>query len=92
MANLSDLVDLVAAYRRAADRMFESETAKLRLQYGDRTVSEALRLAKQIEQVSIDAERQRHQQAVADERRAQTLRQRRDRLRSLGPPLPPGWR
>ena len=34
MANHNDLADLIAAHRRAADRVFESEMVKLRLTFG----------------------------------------------------------
>jgi hypothetical protein len=38
MAHLSDIADLIASHRAAAERMFESEIAKLRMTYGDKVV------------------------------------------------------
>jgi hypothetical protein len=72
---------------------------KLRVTFGDAAVREALAIAQQSErrdQVSISAERQRHQREIRATRRTQQLRQRKDRnepqIADGELPLPSAWR
>jgi hypothetical protein len=95
-----ELVDLIAHHRAQFERAFDGELLRLETIHGSRAIDEAVRLARQRDQVSISRERQRQQRTIANERRVQDARQRRPHAeespRPLRPdpsiPLPPGWR
>src|SRR5262249_3977003 len=97
MASLNDLAGLIAHHRAAAERLFDSEIARLRLAYGDRVVTKAMGLVErqgdQRAAISVSAARLRHAQERAAERGAQrAFRQQHDAETGAPPRLPPGWR
>jgi hypothetical protein len=73
MASLVDLADLIAAHHRAAERLLDSEIAKMRAAHGDKAVGQALEIAsrrsEQRAAISIAAARARHDAQRAAERR-----------------------
>jgi hypothetical protein len=95
---LNDLADLISHHRANAEKLLDSEIAKLRVAHGDKAIGMALQLAarksEQHAAVSIAAARERHDAQRAAERRAQAAFRKQSHDNDDEPvmPLPPAWR
>jgi hypothetical protein len=79
MRNVDNLADLILSIRQRYARSLASDLNRLRVEHGDRRVTEALQIAKQIElrnSMSISGSRRRQHDARQDERNAQAVFER----------------